>query len=182
MDTFDVKELKTTPANLDVRTTKQGLKWPYKLLQETAEILDDLVIVRSMGAWESTHNLAQYWQQVGHGFSSARSKEMPSIGSVVAYEFKDKGKSSDFLPPFVSMNFPAGGQNGFLLNEGFLDSAAAPLAMDLRNGLDVPFVLPNAYRSEEHTSELQSRPHLVCRLLLEKKKKKNLAATDMLDE
>src|SRR5690554_7185060 len=28
-------------------------------------------------------------------------------------------------------------------------------------------------RSEEHTSELQSRPHLVCRLLLEKKKKLN---------
>src|SRR3989442_6102506 len=27
-------------------------------------------------------------------------------------------------------------------------------------------------RSEEHTSELQSRPHLVCRLLLEKKKKR----------
>src|SRR3989442_8127979 len=26
-------------------------------------------------------------------------------------------------------------------------------------------------RSEEHTSELQSRPHLVCRLLLEKKKR-----------
>src|SRR5690554_7731145 len=26
-------------------------------------------------------------------------------------------------------------------------------------------------RSEEHTSELQSRPHIVCRLLLEKKKK-----------
>src|SRR2546429_1512990 len=29
-------------------------------------------------------------------------------------------------------------------------------------------------RSEEHTSELQSRLHLVCRLLLEKKKKKDL--------
>src|SRR5690554_7240307 len=28
------------------------------------------------------------------------------------------------------------------------------------------------FRSEEHTSELQSRPHLVCRLLLEKKKQK----------
>src|SRR5436305_5002980 len=28
-----------------------------------------------------------------------------------------------------------------------------------------------AVRSEEHTSELQSRPHLVCRLLLEKKKR-----------
>src|SRR2546422_6946532 len=29
-----------------------------------------------------------------------------------------------------------------------------------------------SFRSEEHTSELQSRLHLVCRLLLEKKKKK----------
>src|SRR2546422_1633279 len=29
-------------------------------------------------------------------------------------------------------------------------------------------------RSEEHTSELQSRLHLVCRLLLEKKKKNNV--------
>src|SRR5215813_9746444 len=28
---------------------------------------------------------------------------------------------------------------------------------------------PGEVRSEEHTSELQSRPHLVCRLLLEKK-------------
>src|SRR2546422_5894552 len=31
---------------------------------------------------------------------------------------------------------------------------------------------PGARRSEEHTSELQSRLHLVCRLLLEKKKTK----------
>src|SRR5438309_6419093 len=30
------------------------------------------------------------------------------------------------------------------------------------------------YRSEEHTSELQSQFHLVCRLLLEKKKKHNI--------
>src|SRR3712207_7579565 len=30
------------------------------------------------------------------------------------------------------------------------------------------------YRSEEHTSELQSRQYLVCRLLLEKKKKKEM--------
>src|SRR5690554_964658 len=32
----------------------------------------------------------------------------------------------------------------------------------------------NRLRSEEHTSELQSRPHLVCRLLLEKKKKQHI--------
>src|SRR5687768_17859985 len=33
-------------------------------------------------------------------------------------------------------------------------------------------------RSEEHTSELQSRLHLVCRLLLEKKKKKTINTTN----
>src|SRR2546429_3099574 len=33
-------------------------------------------------------------------------------------------------------------------------------------------------RSEEHTSELQSRLHLVCRLLLEKKKKKTRRKTE----
>src|SRR3712207_7831141 len=32
------------------------------------------------------------------------------------------------------------------------------------------------FRSEEHTSELQSRQYLVCRLLLEKKKKHNTSA------
>src|SRR5439155_6124615 len=32
------------------------------------------------------------------------------------------------------------------------------------------FTVPSRFRSEEHTSELQSRGHLVCRLLLEKKK------------
>src|SRR2546422_4088089 len=35
---------------------------------------------------------------------------------------------------------------------------------------------PERRRSEEHTSELQSRLHLVCRLLLEKKKIINLLA------
>src|SRR3712207_7511756 len=35
-------------------------------------------------------------------------------------------------------------------------------------------------RSEEHTSELQSRQYLVCRLLLEKKKKKNNRITHMI--
>src|SRR6266498_4489228 len=45
---------------------------------------------------------------------------------------------------------------------------------ELRMRLTATVGLPAATgprRSEEHTSELQSRPHLVCRLLLEKKKK-----------
>src|SRR5690554_7272354 len=51
------------------------------------------------------------------------------------------------------------------------------LVLDVFNGwapqwlLDVVASFSFLTRSEEHTSELQSRPHLVCRLLLEKKKK-----------
>src|SRR5207244_7729243 len=41
-------------------------------------------------------------------------------------------------------------------------------------GLVVAPVVPLPQRSEEHTSELQSPDHLVCRLLLEKKKKKTI--------
>src|SRR5690554_7699861 len=36
-----------------------------------------------------------------------------------------------------------------------------------RQRREVRIVTPEGERSEEHTSELQSRPHLVCRLLLE---------------
>src|SRR5437763_4087530 len=48
--------------------------------------------------------------------------------------------------------------------------AIASAAMLLRYGLRQ--AEPVAQRSEEHTSELQSPMYLVCRLLLEKKKKK----------
>src|SRR3989475_9376881 len=52
--------------------------------------------------------------------------------------------------------------------------------------LEQPFALPLQVRlqtadgrSEEHTSELQSQSNLVCRLLLEKKKKKTHVTTDV---
>src|SRR5947207_7526404 len=45
------------------------------------------------------------------------------------------------------------------------------LKRDEANSVTLRFQLINASRSEEHTSELQSHSDLVCRLLLEKKKK-----------
>src|SRR5690554_7378627 len=49
----------------------------------------------------------------------------------------------------------------------------------LTHALEIPHLReplrdPLTKRSEEHTSELQSRPHLVCRLLLEKKKQERI--------
>src|SRR3712207_6962428 len=49
-----------------------------------------------------------------------------------------------------------------------------PRNRDGRHGHDDEAHRPRGPRSEEHTSELQSRQYLVCRLLLEKKKTKTM--------
>src|SRR3989449_6631139 len=63
---------------------------------------------------------------------------------------------------------------------GVRDGASVNAEARFSDGADVItmnitlHLVPPPERSEEHTSELQSRLHLVCRLLLEKKKKKEL--------
>src|ERR1039458_10465880 len=57
------------------------------------------------------------------------------------------------------------------------------VASDLSCSLMLNFMRPTrekSYRSEEHTSELQSLRHLVCRLLLEKKKWDSVAYDTLL--
>src|SRR5690606_41632663 len=49
------------------------------------------------------------------------------------------------------------------------DPQAAMEAVKQRLSTDVPYGAQVSFRSEEHTSELQSRENIVCRLLLEKK-------------
>src|SRR2546422_3208826 len=63
-----------------------------------------------------------------------------------------------------------GGAPGRIGSEAFPGRAARRAAAPSRRKD------PQSGRSEEHTSELQSRLHLVCRLLLEKKKKKDSRA------
>jgi hypothetical protein len=142
MDTFDLKELKTTPGDLDVRTASNGVLWPHGLLPKTAGVLNDTVLVRSMAAWDTLHNFGQYYQQVGHAYSAARASEMPSMGSIIAREFLPKSKPDDFLPPFVAMNFPTGSVNGPLIKEGALESGTSPLTVDMKAGVSLPFLLP----------------------------------------
>src|SRR5690625_7960719 len=56
----------------------------------------------------------------------------------------------------------------YLAAVGDVHAQALQLAARVRDAL--PSVSLLTHRSEEHTSELQSRGHLVCRLLLDKKK------------
>src|SRR2546430_9174208 len=56
----------------------------------------------------------------------------------------------------------------------FLVGLAAPASLPTRSAL---LTFDDGYRSEEHTSELQSQSNLVCRLLLEKKKRNTPSAS-----
>src|SRR2546422_5664224 len=58
--------------------------------------------------------------------------------------------------------------------EGGVGHAAEDDALASKGEADAESLCRSRARSEEHTSELQSRLHLVCRLLLEKKKKRNI--------
>ena len=134
LDSFDIKEGKWTPPDFDVRTVKPGLRLPFSLFPQLTTQLDRLVIARSVEAWESAHSRAQYYMQVGHPFSPARRNEMPALGAVIASEFASRRKESDFLPPFVAMNFS--GTAGGLVRQGCLPYAHGPLPIEMKQGTE----------------------------------------------
>src|SRR5690606_41480445 len=81
----------------------------------------------------------------------------------------------DALPIFGVKNIViVGGGRAHKITD-FLKENNIPVLVNLTHDLpqfdDDDYDLPYKLRSEEHTSELQSRENLVCRLLLEKKKK-----------
>src|SRR5436190_5449953 len=83
-------------------------------------------------------------------------------------------KSSAVRPTYLAWSFgsrlaPAGRQAGA---QPVASTDARGQATKPRTGADVNDAALRLRRSEEHTSELQSHSDLVCRLLLEKKKKK----------
>src|SRR5699024_11973021 len=93
-----------------------------------------------------------------HSFPTRRSSDLTVKGA----------KASAVIYSLVE----TAGANG-LSERGYLHIVLSNLpSMDFRQH---PELLKDLMRSEEHTSELQSRFDLVCRLLLEKKKKKATA-------
>lgn len=146
LDTFDVKEGKWTPTDFDIRTVTPEIRMPVAILPKLSEKkrLDQLLLARSVEAWESVHERGQYYIQAGRAFSGARAKEIPSVGSLVAYEFESRRKPSDFLPPFVAMNFSPGGAG--LAGPGMLPATYAPLPIAVQKDGDFSYVVPEDER------------------------------------
>jgi hypothetical protein len=146
MDMFDVKHGKWAPENRDVRPTQFGYEFPFGLMPNIVDHLGDIAVIRSAAAWETVHSRGQYYLQTGHAVSAARIKEMPAIGSVVAHEFNSRRRESDFLPPFVSMNYEPTTMYGPLQGEGCLSADCAPLTLDLARK-NLPFFVDEQDRA-----------------------------------
>jgi hypothetical protein len=123
-DTWDLKEARWTPQNLDIRMTSAGVKWPYTLFPKLADRLDKVVLTRSMEAWEAVHERGCYYMQVAHPLNLALWQEMPPVGAIVAYEYASRRKSSDSLPPYVAFNTVL--NQASLLGSGMLPATYSP--------------------------------------------------------
>ena len=144
VDAWDLKEGKWTPPEFDVREVRPGVKWPMALYPRLAAQLDRMALLRSVEAWDSVHGRAQYYVQSAHTLNPALQKELPPVGSVVAYETASQRRPSDTLPGYVAINVTQS-QAG-LLKSGFLPASYSPFHIDTATGL-------GAYSMDEGSRE-----------------------------
>ncbi len=152
VDSWDLKEGPWTPQDFNIHTLPGVGKWPLGLYPELAKRRGKYTLLRSMEAWESQHGRGQYYMQTGHQHNPALAPELPSIGSVIAYEYASHRRKTDSLPPFVGFNtFPQVG----LLGSGFLPARYTPFHVNTAS--DISALAP----AKEDLPEFQRRWELL---------------------
>ncbi len=132
-DCFDFKESKGTPKDLDVREVRSGLYVSHKLFPELSKEMHRMAIVRSLKSHEVVHFRGQYYTQAGRPLNPAIAPEIPSIGSVVAYELESQRRETDTFPTYVGCNLDTSGCGA--LSTGFLHPRHSVLDVNLKNGI-----------------------------------------------
>jgi hypothetical protein len=95
--------------------------------------MDKIAIVRSMKSHEVVHFRGQYYTQAGRPLNPAQAPEIPSVGSVVAYEFEQQRRPTDTFPTYVGCNLDTSGCGA--LSTGFLHPKHSVLDINLKAGL-----------------------------------------------
>ena len=118
IDTFDFKEGEGTPKDIDVREVRKDLYLSNRLLPELSKEMDKFSVVRSMKSHEVVHFRGQYYTQAGRPLNPAQAPEIPSVGSVVAYELENTRRESDTFPTYIRCGLDTSGCGA--LSTGFL--------------------------------------------------------------
>ncbi|MFN7922012.1 MAG: DUF1501 domain-containing protein [Bryobacteraceae bacterium] len=133
LDTFDFKESVGTPKDLDIRKVRNDLYLSHRLFPELSREMDKVAIVRSMKSHEVVHFRGQYYTQAGRPLNPAQAPEIPSVGSVVAYELESQRREADTFPTYVGCNLETAGCGA--LSTGFLDPRHSVVDINLKSGL-----------------------------------------------
>src|SRR5688572_5216512 len=118
LDTFDFKDNPAVPKDSKVEKLPTGIYFPVNFLPRIAKIMPQVAMLRSFVTHDEVHLRGQHYVQAGKQLSVAFSREIPSIGSVVAYELESRRRESDTFPTYVSFNLETN-QVG-ALSTGFL--------------------------------------------------------------
>ena len=118
LDTFDFKDNPAVPKDFVVEKLPTGIYFPVNFLPRIAKIMPQVAMVRSFITHEEVHLRGQYYVQAGKQLNVAFAREIPSIGSVVAYELESRRRENDTFPTYVSFNLETN-QVG-ALSTGFL--------------------------------------------------------------
>ena len=119
LETWDAKPGAWTPPDLDIRSYAGGVTMSNRLFPMLSQHSNDLVLLRSVEAWEAAHDRAQYYVQTSYAKNPAFQRERPSIGAVVAYELGSNKGPSEVLPSFIGINANP-------IGPGFLSAEFAP--------------------------------------------------------
>ena len=95
VDSFDFKEDAGTQKDFDVRPIRNDLYLSHRLFPELSKEMDKIAIVRSMKSHEVVHFRGQYYTQAGRPLNPAQASEIPSVGSVISYEFEKLRREKD---------------------------------------------------------------------------------------
>lgn len=133
LDTFDFKESAGTPKDLDVRKVRNDLYLSHRLFPELSKEMDKIAVVRSMKSHEVVHFRGQYYTQAGRPLNPAQAPEIPSVGSVVAYELEAQRRQSDTFPTYIGCNLDTSGCGA--LSTGFLNPRHSVVDINFRNGM-----------------------------------------------
>src|ERR1035438_10694501 len=120
------------------------------------------------GSERSGRDLIRHFEQVRSFFVQAFGDHLPDAKPACIIAFRNEKEFDQYRPTeFASAFFHAGIAHDFIvMSNGSIDHY--PVAVHEFTHMMV-HESGHEYRSEEHTSELQSLRHLVCRLLLESK-------------
>jgi len=103
-ETLDFKESKYTAKDLDIQKVNSDFSLSKTLFPNQQVWTPKVSLVRSLRGINLVHFPAQYHTQAGRAMNTAIVREIPALGSVVAYELDKQRKETDTFPTYMSFD------------------------------------------------------------------------------